>query len=296
MRLTILVVFLGLVALSAPVGWYVALEAVRPVPVEGPAPATAAEVAALRAEIDALRARIDGLEGRVNQISGLRPDRSYVEPGQETTDALRDRFAQMVNVAGRRNVNEGLTHATAGYLQQLFGLPREDLTDECQDMTNPKLVSMLRHDDVGPIRVKMLEPAILSLKQIFKNIEVYEPELHARIRSSGSLCVRRIRGSEDAASAHAYGLAVDINIDGVLDTLGDGKSQLGLILLAEFFQREGWYWGAGFGREDSMHFEVSREKLEQWKRRGDLAIFLAPDPAPPAAPPATVPAAPAATP
>ena len=54
------------------------------------------------------------------------------------------------------------------------------------------------------------------------------------------------------------------------DTLGDDRTQLGLILLSEFFQREGWYWGAGFGREDSMHFEVSREKVEQWRRLGLL--------------------------
>jgi len=52
--------------------------------------------------------------------------------------------------------------------------------------------------------------------------------------------------------------------------LGDGKTQLGLTILAEFFKREGWYWGAGFGREDSMHFQVSREKIETWRRLGQI--------------------------
>ena len=54
--------------------------------------------------------------------------------------------------------------------------------------------------------------------------ESFEPELYDRIKTAGSLCVRRIRGAQSAASAHAYGLAVDINIDGVLDSLADGSS------------------------------------------------------------------------
>lgn len=171
-------------------------------------------------------------------------------------------------IADRRGVNTGLSHASASFLSELLGPPADPLTDDCTEMTNETLKAMLSVEDVGPIKVRMLRPAIASLRQVFRNVQVYEPELYARIQGSGSLCVRRVRGAEDAASAHAYGLAVDLNIDGLLDTLGDGKTQLGLMLLADFFQKEGWYWGAGFEREDSMHFEVSREKLEQWRRLG----------------------------
>jgi hypothetical protein len=116
----------------------------------------------------------------------------------------------------------------------------------------------------------MLTPALASLRKVFAEVKEFEPELHARIASSGSLCVRLIRGSVSSASAHAYGLAVDLNIDGQLDNFADGKTQLGLILLADFFKKEGWIWGAGFSREDSMHFEVSREKIEEWRRLGLL--------------------------
>jgi hypothetical protein len=45
---------------------------------------------------------------------------------------------------------------------------------------------------------------------------------------------------------------------------------LGLTILADFFEAEGWIWGAGFGREDSMHFEVSREMIEQWRAEGKI--------------------------
>lgn len=181
-----------------------------------------------------------------------------------------DIYTQVVNIANRREVNEGLTNSSSSYLVGVFGPPREDLTQECQPMTNPILKDLVVTRDVGPIRVTMLEPAIISLQQVFKNVQVFEPELYDRISTAGSLCVRLIRDSETSISTHAYGLSVDLNIDGQLDTLGDSKTQLGLTILAELFKSEGWYWGAGFGREDSMHFQVSREKIETWRRLGQI--------------------------
>ncbi|MEM1382486.1 MAG: M15 family metallopeptidase [Pseudomonadota bacterium] len=231
--------------------------------------------AAMRAEVSALRSQIRRLSERVERLE-RRPQRSMAPTAPDVApalpdniaDTLRDAFAQVVLIANRRNANDGLTAPGPAFLKQMFGLPREDLTDECQPITNPQLKAMLRLEDVGPFQVRMLAPALTSLRRIFANVEQFEPELLARLRSAGSLCVRRIRGSEEGVSSHAYGLALDINVDGVLDTLGDGKTQLGLTLLADFFRQEGWIWGAGFGREDSMHFEVSREKLVEWRQQG----------------------------
>ena len=235
-----------------------------------------AELAGLEREHDALarrhdelRARVDGLDARTAE--GLRRE---PEPGPVTgpseTDTLKERFAQVVQIANRRNVNDGLTVPSSAYLREVFGEPHEEIGEECTHVTNDMLSELLILADVGPFKVKMLRPAVDSLRQVMKNVQVYEPELYARIRSSGSLCVRRVRGSEEALSSHAFGLAVDLNVDGQLDTLGDGKTQLGLILLADFFHQEGWIWGAGFGREDSMHFEVSREMIETWRRLGQI--------------------------
>lgn len=229
-------------------------------------------IATLEREVEILSQRIDGLDSRT-ALSRNDDNREFEEesgPNPDASDTLKDSFAQVVLIANRRKVNKGLTTPNSAFFTEFLGLPRENLGDDCQPMTNPKLKGLLSTESVGPIRVRMLKPAIISLRQIFKNVQVFEPELYARIKSAGSLCVRRIRGSQTAVSSHAYGLAVDINIDGVLDTLGDGKTQLGLTLLADFFNKEGWIWGAGFGREDSMHFEVSREKLLQWRRLGQI--------------------------
>ena len=38
----------------------------------------------------------------------------------------------------------------------------------------------------------------------------------------------------------------------------------------EFFNEAGWYWGAGYGREDSMHFEVGEALLRQWVADGRM--------------------------
>ncbi|MGC4064845.1 MAG: peptidoglycan-binding protein [Polyangiaceae bacterium] len=47
-------------------------------------------------------------------------------------------------------------------------------------------------------------------------------------------------------------------------------TQLGLAQIAPIFNRHGWYWGAGFGREDAMHFEVGDERIRAWHQEGKL--------------------------
>ena len=189
---------------------------------------------------------------------------------QNGTNDIIDAYAQVVLIADRRNVNKGLKIAGGRYLTEKLGLPRQNLSDNCEPMTNPRLKSKLQTRQVGPIRVTMLEPALESLARVFENVRITDPDLYARINTAGALCVRRIRGTTNRVSTHSFGLAVDLNIDGKLDTLGDGKTQLGLTILADFFRTEGWVWGASWRREDSMHFEISRSQLDQWLAEGKL--------------------------
>ncbi len=273
-------IILGVAIILAPIIWYV-FPLVVPLDenFEGPAIDSGAriEIEMLSQQLDDMREQVERLSLEVSRTqngAGIVPqDNSAADDygfDRSSPNEIIDAYAQVVLIANRNKVNRELDLAGSSFLRETFGLPREDLTDECQSMTNPRLEELLVLEEVGPVRVRMLKPAVESLRTVFENIQRTDPDLYARINTAGSLCVRRIRGATSSASAHAYGLAVDLNIDGVLDTLGDGKTQLGLTILADFFREEGWVWGAAWGREDSMHFEVSRNKIEEWLEAGLL--------------------------
>ncbi len=235
------------------------------------------EIEALRLQVEALQEQIAALSTAVDGIgagSGETQDPSVVaaEPSftPEDGNVILDAYAQVVLIANRRNVNRGMDVPSPGFLDGFLGRPRNVLTDDCEPMENPKLAAMLQTRDIGPVKVRMLAPALESLDRVFVKVQGVDPDLYARINTAGALCVRRIRGTQAATSSHSYGLAIDLNIDGRLDTLGDGKTQLGLTILADFFKEEGWIWGAGFSREDSMHFEISRQTLERWRSEGRI--------------------------
>lgn len=234
------------------------------------------DIELLRGEIDNLRGDIENLRNDNANLAGQLAALQNQGAGGESdttpfsgTD-LGDTYAQVVAVVDRRKINNGLVVASPSYLIQKLGMPREDLNDNCQAMTNPRLKDKLETEPVGPITVTMLSPAIESLKRVFAKINEVDPALYKRINTAGSLCVRRIRGTVNSVSTHSFGLAVDLNINGILDVLGDGKTQVGLNIIYEFFNAEGWVWGAAFSREDSMHFEISQAQLDKWLADGAL--------------------------
>ncbi|WP_299733524.1 M15 family metallopeptidase [uncultured Tateyamaria sp.] len=234
------------------------------------------EIEVLRAQIEALGVQIEQLEQRMLENrapTSTGPTGGGQDQGQfigDGVDSISGSHAQVVLIANRRNLNKGLQIASPSYLESVFGKPRENLTSTCQGMTNQRLASKLKTQQVGPVRVRMLQPALDSLGRVFDQIKATDENLYSRINTAGALCVRHIRGAPGRTSTHAFGLSLDLNIDGKLDRLGDGKTQLGLTILADFFRAEGWYWGAGFSREDSMHFEVSRDLVEKWIADGLL--------------------------
>jgi hypothetical protein len=116
----------------------------------------------------------------------------------------------------------------------------------------------------------MLRPALESFEGVMQRLRDEEPSIYAAIGTAGALCARYVRGSSGSVSSHAWGAAVDLTLTGDLDRMGDGATQFGLVVLAEFFNQAGWYWGAGYGREDSMHFEVGEALLRQWIAEGRI--------------------------
>lgn len=295
MRAIILALLAAILLLAGGLTWFV-LSSMGPGDDAGPAggfgtdvgtgtavdSAARIEIEFMRQQIEQLQEEMATLDSRIQTLEQRPVGGGSFAPGPELggqpnegvlntgPNAIIDAYAQVVLIANRRKVNGKINVAGPGFLEQFIGRPRENLSDNCDPMTNPKLKAMLRLESVGPIRVSMLQPAIESITRVFENVKNTDPDLYARINTAGSLCVRQIRGTRGRTSTHSFGLAVDLNIDGKLDTLGDGKTQLGLTILADFFRAEGWVWGAGFSREDSMHFEVSRQMLEQWRAEGKI--------------------------
>lgn len=224
--------------------------------------------------ISQLRDQVDSLENRIITMeagaTGPAGDGGLQIVSPSGPNDILDQYAQVVLVADRRALNKGLTVPTSSWLIGTFGMPADNLGDTCASMTNPRLSALLEDRQVGPVKVRMLKPALESLAVILEKVRLADPDLYARINTSGSLCVRFVRGSTTSASSHSFGLSLDLNIDGILDTLGDGRTQLGLTILSDFFNADGWVWGAAYGREDSMHFEVSKETIEQWIAVGNI--------------------------
>jgi hypothetical protein len=188
---------------------------------------------------------------------------TIISPAHAATD-----YSQLVAIPSP--VNGGMTSTTATYMKGVLGVPGA-LTTDCSAVTNAKLQKLMVTDNVGPFRVTGLKPAVNTLKRIFAAVKRDKPEVYNQLGTAGMLCVRKVRGGSDFSN-HSWGTAIDLKMNGKLDAVGDGKTQLGLKELEPYFRAEKFYWGAGFGgtREDSMHFEASKQLMESWKAGGQL--------------------------
>ncbi|MDD5277258.1 MAG: peptidoglycan-binding protein [Methylovulum sp.] len=163
------------------------------------------------------------------------------------------------------SINPGVKNAKQQTMLDILGKPRSSFTQDCQEVTNPDLKALIVTDDVGPFRVTGLKPAVVDLREIFANVKSANPALYAALSTAGMLCARLVRNTtRGSISNHAWGTAIDIKINKELDRYGDGKVQAGLVLLAPFFNQHGWFWGAGFGTEDGMHFEAGDGRVREW--------------------------------
>jgi hypothetical protein len=206
-----------------------------------------------------------------------RPD-GRIDPGGTTWRSLAGTYtgnaivavpdtsqvARTVPRPSPQTINIGLTAAGNDFMLERLGSPRSSYSALCQPPTQDRLRRNLVLDTVGPFRVTGLVPAVLSLKAVMADIEREQPRVYRALGTAGMLCCRLVRGSTTAISNHSWGTAIDLTLDGVLDTFGDDRVQVGLTLIAPIFNRHGWYWGAAFRKEDAMHFEGSRTAVERW--------------------------------
>ena len=182
-------------------------------------------------------------------------------------------------------LNKNLTSPSASFYKQLFGEPRLDkiYSTKPSEATNKDLLNISKTESVGPFRATGLKPAVDSLKQIMYEIAITYPDLVNRLNNDGMRVVKYIKDTT-TLSNHSWGGAIDLRVDHVQDKQRDDKILHGLALIAPIFNKHGWYSGAAYkpkknkktgkikSNEDSMHFEVSREKLLEWQKAGLLGI------------------------
>ncbi|MFN3937161.1 MAG: peptidoglycan-binding protein [Gemmobacter sp.] len=160
----------------------------------------------------------------------------------------------------------------------LVGLPAAVIDQRCRAPDNPAVLARMETADLGPFMATGLRPAIRSLLEIMADIRADLPRLYRRLGHAGMLCCRMVAGSQSVISNHAWGIAIDLTLDGRLIDHGEGAMRPELTALWPVFNRHGWFWGAAFARAEPAHFEASEQLVRQWAAEGVLGKALRPAP------------------
>ncbi|WP_149141241.1 M15 family metallopeptidase [Gemmobacter caeruleus] len=233
-----------------------------------------ADLARLREEMSLLANRGPALPTTASGAEALLAapplqDPAALLPDEDFETAPTEALTEQMKLAKTR-FNKGVTQPRNRIMMELLGPPRDSYNTDCQPVSNPALKGLIETRQVGPIKVSMLRPALESLERVLNRLKESDPDIYAKVGTAGALCARFIRGSTTSVSNHSWGTAIDLTLEGKLDGFADGGTQFGLLILAEYFNDEGWFWGAAYNREDSMHFEVGEETLRAWKAEGRL--------------------------
>ena len=134
---------------------------------------------------------------------------------------------------------------------------------DCSAATGSFLKRVRRSFDVGPFEVTGLDYAVESLLQVFSDVQNDNQTLYDQVKNEGMLCVRGRRHNLSHYSNHSWGTAIDIFFGTEVVPQSVRLAHRGNWLLSPYFNRHGWYWGAGFSGDsvDSMHFELAEETI-----------------------------------
>jgi D-alanyl-D-alanine carboxypeptidase len=168
----------------------------------------------------------------------------------------------LVDIPPRNTFNKNLSSAAEATMLQLFGVPGQK-TKDCSPATGAFKQRVVSRVDVGPFKVSGLDIAVQLLKAVFDEAEEQIPGVVAAVKNDGMLCVRHKRTNANSFSNHSWGTAIDLFFGTDAVPQGSTKTHRGCLQLAPFFNKHGWYWGAGFsgGSVDSMHFELAEETI-----------------------------------
>ncbi len=172
------------------------------------------------------------------------------------------KLSDQVPIPPKDTINTGLSPATEAIMLQKFGKPGA-LTKNCSDPAGKFRKRIKFGIDVGPFNVSGLDFAVESLLQIFTEVEMQLPDVFNEVKTAGVLCVRHRRSNPSRFSNHSWGASIDLFFGTKVVPQGVALTHRGVLLLAPFFNRHGWYWGAEFSGDsvDSMHFELAAETM-----------------------------------
>ena len=182
-------------------------------------------------------------------------------------------------------MNIGLSACTESAMLKKFGTPG-NLTKTCSAATGSFLKRVRQNFDVGPFKITGLDYAVESLLQVFADVRKDNQSLYDQVKNEGMLCVRARRQNLGVFSNHSWGTAIDIYFGTEVVQQGVRLAHRGNFLLSPYFNRHGWYWGAGFSGDsiDSMHFELAEETIAKIPDEPMFDAEIA-SPAPQAPPP-----------
>jgi hypothetical protein len=160
------------------------------------------------------------------------------------------------------SINIGLSACREDTMLTKLGSPGQ-LTDKCSSVTGDVKRRIRYGVDVGPFKVSGLDYAIESLAQVLSEVAQSNPDAYHQVRTAGMLCIRRIKHNPAHYSNHSWGTAIDLYFGSGVIQQGKRATQRGLLALYGSFNRNGWYWGAGFSGSsvDSMHFELAEQTV-----------------------------------
>lgn len=197
---------------------------------------------------------------------------SEATTARETPPEAAGGLADEVAIPPRNTFNIGLHSASDATMLKLLGVPGRK-TRDCSRPTGAFASRVKSGVNVGPFRVSGLDIAVDSLKAVFDEARADIPDVVAAAKTEGMLCVRHKRNNPNSFSNHSWGAALDVFFGSRVVPQGRPKTHRGVLQLVPYFNRHGWYWGAGFtGRwVDSMHFELAEETIRAAEETVEVA-------------------------
>lgn len=167
-----------------------------------------------------------------------------------------------VPIPPKDQMNKNLSPAREATMLKVLGKPGE-LTKDCSDPSGAYLKRIKYKFDVGPFKVSGLDHAVETLAQILNEVKKDLPQVYDEVKTAGVLCVRHRRGNPSRYSNHSWGASIDLYFGRSVVPQGKPVTHRGILLLAPYFEKYGWYWGAEFSGDsvDSMHFELAEETI-----------------------------------